>query len=54
MIKRKLIQKNVPNGEEICQIQLMKLIDKLVSTNINPDIDHYLPKIEKKLTSDNS
>ena len=50
MIKRKLIQKSVPNGEEICQIQLMKLIDKLVSTNINPDIDHYLPKIEKKLS----
>ncbi len=50
MIKRKLIKKNVPNGEEICHIQLMKLIDNLVKTNINPDIDHYLPKIEEKLS----
>ena len=50
MIKRKLIQKNIPSGEEICHIQLMKLIDNLVKTNINPDIDHYLPEIEEKLS----
>ena len=50
MIKRKLIQKNIPSGEEICHIQLMKLIDNLVKTNINPDIDQYLPEIEEKLS----
>ncbi len=50
MIKRKLIQKNIPSGEDICHIQLMKLIDNIVKTNINPDIDHYLPKIEEKLS----
>jgi len=50
MIKRKLIQKNIPSGEEICHIQLMKLIDNIVKTNINPDIENYLPKIEEKLS----
>ena len=30
--QRKLIQKNIPSGEEICHIQLMKLIINLVKT----------------------
>ncbi len=49
MIKRNLIAKKVPSGEEICQNQLMKLIDKVVSTNINTKINDYLPAIEEKL-----
>jgi ATP-dependent RNA helicase DeaD len=39
----------VPNGDEICQIQLMKLIDKVVATDVNHQIDKYLPSIEEKL-----
>ena len=49
MIKRDLIIKKVPNGDEICQIQLMKLVDKVVDTNINQQIEKYLPSIEEKL-----
>jgi ATP-dependent RNA helicase DeaD len=49
MIKRDLILKKLPNGDEICQIQLMKLIDKVVATEVNYQIDKYLPSIEKKL-----
>tara|TARA_B100001758_G_scaffold62460_1_gene51979 strand:+ start:7423 stop:9231 length:1809 start_codon:yes stop_codon:yes gene_type:complete len=49
MIKRKLTLKKVPNGDEICQIQLMKLIDKVVETKVNYQIEKYLPSIEKKL-----
>ena len=49
MIKRDLILKKVPHGDEICQIQLMKLIDKVVSTEINNQIETYLPSIEEKL-----
>ena len=49
MIKRNLIAKKIPSGEEICQNQLMKLIDKVVSTNINTKINDYLPAIEEKL-----
>ena len=50
MIKRDLLLKQVPNGEEICKIQLMKLIDKVVATNINKQIDNYIDDIEAKLT----
>lgn len=49
MIKRNLSLKQVPNGEEICQIQLMKLIDKVVATDVNSQIDNYIPAIEEKL-----
>ena len=49
MIKRDLILKKVPNGDEICQIQLMRLVDKVVATEINHQIERYLPSIEEKL-----
>ena len=49
MINRDLMPKKVPNGDEICQIQLMKLVDKVVDTNINQQIEKYLPSIEEKL-----
>ena len=43
MIKRDLQIMQVPNGDEICYIQLMKLIDKVTSTKVNPQIEKYLP-----------
>lgn len=49
MIKRDLILQKVPNGDEICHIQLMKLVDKIVGTKINKQIGKYLPTIEEKL-----
>ena len=50
MIKRELILKHVPNGNEICKIQLMNLIDKVIDTDINNQIEEYIPHIEKKLS----
>ena len=49
MIKRDLMPMKVPNGDEICQIQLMRLVDKVVTTEVNHQIENYLPSIEKKL-----
>jgi ATP-dependent RNA helicase DeaD len=49
MIKRDLKLMKIPNGDEICQIQLMRLIDKVVSADVNHQIDNYLPSIEEKL-----
>ena len=49
MIKRDLTLMKVPNGDEICQIQLMRLVDKVVTTEINHQIENYLPSIEEKL-----
>ena len=49
MINKELILKQVPSGNEICQVQLMKLIEKVVNTEINPEITDYIIEIEKKL-----
>tara|TARA_B100001564_G_scaffold29052_1_gene21442 strand:+ start:781 stop:2499 length:1719 start_codon:yes stop_codon:yes gene_type:complete len=49
MINKELILKKVPAGKEICQAQLMKLIEKVVNTEVNPEISDYITEIEKKL-----
>lgn len=49
MINKELILKKVPAGKEICQSQLMKLIEKVINTEINPEIADYITEIEKKL-----
>ena len=49
MIKKELTQKQVPAGQEICEVQLMSLIDKIVDTDVSPHIEQYLSVIEEKL-----
>ena len=49
MLKRELILKKVPNGEEICEMQLLNLVDKVVNTEVSKQIDKYIPVIEEKL-----
>ena len=48
MIKKELTQKQVPGGKEICEVQLMSLIDKIVDTDVSPHIEQYLNVIEEK------
>ena len=50
MIKRDLILQKVPGGDEICAIQLLTLIDKIVKTDVSPQIEKHLPIIEEKLS----
>ena len=50
MIKKELTLKKVPGGQEICEVQLMSLIDKIVETDISPHIEQYLNVIEEKLS----
>ncbi len=49
LLKKDIIAKEVPSGEEICKEQLLALIDKVVNTNINEQIEKFLPSIEEKL-----
>jgi ATP-dependent RNA helicase DeaD len=49
-LQKKFTQKQVPNGKEICEIQLFKLIDKIHDIEINEkEIKDYLPDIFEKL-----
>lgn len=45
IIKKAFEKKDVPNGMEICEVQLMSLAKKVHSTEVNTDIDAYLGDI---------
>ncbi|GGH00063.1 DEAD/DEAH box helicase [Polaribacter pacificus] len=50
IINKKFVQADVPSGKEICQNQLMHLIDKVQNTEVNEDqIQEFLPNIYDKL-----
>lgn len=49
MIKQTFEHKDIPDGKEICSIQLFHLANDIKDTEINPDIDPYLPSIEEVL-----
>ena len=50
MLKKELLLKKVPSGEEICEIQLLKLVDKVINTKVGPQIEKYIPAINDKLS----
>jgi ATP-dependent RNA helicase DeaD len=49
IINKKFEQVAVPSGKEICQNQLMHLIDKVQNIEVNNQIDSFLPSIYEKL-----
>ncbi len=49
IIQQKFEAKEIPNGMEICEVQLFHLVNKIKNTEINHDIDAYLPSIEEVL-----
>lgn len=49
-INRKFEKQDVPNGKEICEVQLLHVMDELVKTKVNEkEIETYLPAINEKL-----
>ena len=48
-IKREFVKKEIPDGENICEIQLFHLANKIKETEINPDIDVHLPKLSEMM-----
>lgn len=47
IIKRDFIKKDIPDGMEICEVQLMSLANKIHNTEINEEIQDYLSKINE-------
>lgn len=45
IIKKDFIKKDIPDGMEICEVQLMSLANKIHNTEINHEIDKYLESI---------
>ena len=44
-VKQKFIAKTIPTGMEICEIQLYHLANKIKNTEINEEVENYLPAI---------
>lgn len=51
ILGKKFEQKTIPDGKEITQVQLFHLANKIHATEINHEIDAYLPAIEEVLES---
>ena len=49
IIKNKFIEKPVPTGMEICEVQLLHLANKVKGVEVDSEIDQYLPKIMETL-----
>ncbi|SHL16033.1 DEAD/DEAH box helicase [Flavobacterium chilense] len=49
IIKQKFVEKSIPSGIEICEIQLLHLANKIKDTEVDHEIDNYLPAINNVL-----
>jgi ATP-dependent RNA helicase DeaD len=49
IIQKKFESKKIPNAEDICEIQLYHLASKIKNTEINDDINSYLPAVNDVL-----
>ena len=47
IIKKKFEKKEIPDGMEICEVQLMSLADKVNNTEVNHEIDKFLSSINE-------
>ena len=49
-LKKRLTLKQVPSGKDICEQQLLDLVEKVVTTKINNQIEDFLPSIKERLS----
>ncbi|MDO6760025.1 DEAD/DEAH box helicase [Tamlana sp. 2_MG-2023] len=47
IIKRQFDKKEIPDGMEICEVQLMSLANKIHTTEVNDEIEKYLTSINE-------
>jgi len=47
IIKKQFEKKEIPDGMEICEVQLMSLANKIHNTEVNHEIDKYLTSINE-------
>jgi len=49
-ISKEIISKEIPKGKDICEVQLMSLIEKIVDSEVNTDIEKFIPTIMEKVS----
>ncbi len=48
-IQKQFVAKEIPSGMEICEVQMFHLANSIKDTEINPEINAYLPNINEVL-----
>ena len=49
IIQNKILKKSIPNGEEICFVQLNHLAKKINNTKVNSEINSFIPEFKKEI-----
>ena len=49
-INKEIIKKEIPKGKDICEVQLMNLIDRIIHSEVNHDIEKFIPSIMEKVS----
>ena len=49
-INKEIVKKEIPKGKDICEVQLMNLIDKIINSDVNNDIEKFIPSIMEKVS----
>lgn len=49
IIQKQFVAKEIPSGMEICEVQMFHLANSIKDTEINPEINSYLPNINEVL-----
>ena len=49
IIQKQFVAKEIPSGMEICEVQMFHLANSIKNTEINPEINPYLPNINEVL-----
>ncbi len=49
IIQKQFVAKEIPSGMEICEVQMFHLANNIKNTEINPEINAYLPNINEVL-----
>ncbi|WP_026451913.1 DEAD/DEAH box helicase [Aequorivita capsosiphonis] len=49
IIQKQFVAKEIPSGMEICEVQMFHLANNIKDTEINPEINAYLPNINEVL-----
>ena len=49
-INKEIIKKEIPKGKDICEVQLMNLIERIIHSEVNHDIEKFIPSIMEKVS----
>ena len=49
-INKEITKKEIPKGKDICEVQLMNLIDRIINSDVTSDIEQFIPSIMEKVS----